>query len=776
MAAHDNESIRRVGIVFSGGPAPGANAVISAAATSFLEDGREVVGFFHGYSNLQDYHPVSHRLLPDRALPRLRGTRPPRDSQHAAASSSAPRARTRARASSAARTSTTPTRTARLRNVYNALVDLEIDALISIGGDDTLKTANFLYEFQKRLPAERAARARRPPAQDHRQRLPRHRLHLRLLHRGRRDGEGAPEPPRRRDRDRAATSSSRRWVARPAGSATASRSPARRTWSSRVEDVDGAARRSKRTAGRDRLDLDALADRIVDLMLTRERRGKHYGTVVLAEGLAEMLPEPRSSTACRATSTATSRSAQLDLGKLVARAGGRALRGAHRAQEEGRRGVQLGYESRCAPPHAFDVMLGSQLGIGAYRALVEEGLDGHMVSVSGQLELHYVPFADLVDPEHAHDRGAASSSRAATSTAWRASSRPGWMRSRSGARAAAARIDRWTPPWASLVVGMITPRTTTALLATALLGGLACDDNGGGSSSTTGDRSPTTRAPGDGLGECPTFQPGRSLGTLASPALVETSGVIASRRQPDVMWVHNDSGDTPRVFAISSEGVTRGEFQLAGASARDWEDIALGPGPAPDTDYLYVGDIGDNTATRDGITVYRVAEPTVEGDASTPVTVDGVVAMALTYPDGPHDAETLLVDPATGDILVVTKAAAGSGVYRAAAPHDAGPPAPSRPWRRWRSAVAACPATPSPPPGTSSQTEAWSRYGPTPARSPGGEPRVRLCTRRSRPHPAPCPWRSRRRGRRSASLRTDGPTSRWARGRARRSRRFDATP
>ena len=61
-------------------------------------------------------------------------------------------------------------------------------------------------------------------------------------------------------------------------------------------------------------------------------------------------------------------------------------------------GLQLGYESRCAPPHAFDVMLGSQLGIGAYRALVEEDLDGHMVSVSGQLDLNYVPFKELINP------------------------------------------------------------------------------------------------------------------------------------------------------------------------------------------------------------------------------------------------------------------------------------------------------------------------------------------------------------------------------------------
>jgi 6-phosphofructokinase 1 len=62
-------------------------------------------------------------------------------------------------------------------------------------------------------------------------------------------------------------------------------------------------------------------------------------------------------------------------------------------------GVQLGYESRCATPHAFDVMLGSQLGIGAYRALVEENLHAHMVSTTGQLDLGYVPFKDLVNPD-----------------------------------------------------------------------------------------------------------------------------------------------------------------------------------------------------------------------------------------------------------------------------------------------------------------------------------------------------------------------------------------
>ena len=44
-------------------------------------------------------------------------------------------------------------------------------------------------------------------------------------------------------------------------------------------------------------------------------------------------------------------------------------------------------------------MLGSQIGVGAYRALIEKKLNGVMVSVVGQLDLRYVPFEELVDPQ-----------------------------------------------------------------------------------------------------------------------------------------------------------------------------------------------------------------------------------------------------------------------------------------------------------------------------------------------------------------------------------------
>ena len=119
--------------------------------------------------------------------------------------------------------------------------------------------------------------------------------------------------------------------------------------------------------------------------------------MVLAEGLAEMLP-PRD-----LEGAGRDEHGHVSLGTMNL---GRALANVVSARYEARSGrkkkvtgVQLGYESRCAPPHAYDVMLGSQLGIGAFRGLVEEGLDAHLVSVTGQLDLQYVPFDELVDPE-----------------------------------------------------------------------------------------------------------------------------------------------------------------------------------------------------------------------------------------------------------------------------------------------------------------------------------------------------------------------------------------
>src|SRR5262249_47949433 len=117
--------------------------------------------------------------------------------------------------------------------------------------------------------------------------------------------------------------------------------------------------------------------------------------IVLAEGLAEMLPESYLAGVARDEHGHVSLG-RIDIGKLVAKVASERY-GARTGRTKKLTGVQLGYESRCSPPHAFDVLLGSQLGVGAYRALVDKALDGHMVSVAGQLELQYVPFKNLID-------------------------------------------------------------------------------------------------------------------------------------------------------------------------------------------------------------------------------------------------------------------------------------------------------------------------------------------------------------------------------------------
>lgn len=150
------------------------------------------------------------------------------------------------------------------------------------------------------------------------------------------------------------------------------------------------------------------------------------------------------------------------------------------------------------------------------------------------------------------------------------------------------------------------------------------------------------------------------LGNIASPDIIETSGIAASRENEGVLWLHNDSGDSARVFAIDRGGALLGTYALDGAQAIDWEDMAIGPGPDEGVDYLHLADIGDNDAIRDEIAVYRVPEPDAPSrdpqyDPEREASLTGVEKLVLRYPDRAHDAETLLVDPLSGDLIIVTK-------------------------------------------------------------------------------------------------------------------------
>lgn len=160
-------------------------------------------------------------------------------------------------------------------------------------------------------------------------------------------------------------------------------------------------------------------------------------------------------------------------------------------------------------------------------------------------------------------------------------------------------------------------------------------------------------------------------GLIEHPDLDEASGIAASRKNLGVLWSHNDSGDSNRIFALNTAGKHLGIFTIAGATARDWEDIAVGPGPVEEESYIYIGDIGDNQGHFDLKHIYRIPEPLINVNGS-PIdsTLAGAEIISFRYPDGNRDAETLMVDPLTRDIYVVTKREPKVIVYRAPYPQS----------------------------------------------------------------------------------------------------------
>lgn len=177
-------------------------------------------------------------------------------------------------------------------------------------------------------------------------------------------------------------------------------------------------------------------------------------------------------------------------------------------------------------------------------------------------------------------------------------------------------------------------------------------------------------------GDCPPYKTPVVLGYPDAPGLSELSGLVASRRNPGVLWVHNDSGGSPSLYALHEDGRLLASFELGGVSAVDWEDISFGPGPSLSADYLYVGDIGDNAFSRPYVTVYRVQEPAVSPDQDfLTSTLTDIATYRLQFPEAParvYNSEAMAVDPIDGTLYLFTKDSLGadagySHVFRNAA-------------------------------------------------------------------------------------------------------------
>lgn len=150
-----------------------------------------------------------------------------------------------------------------------------------------------------------------------------------------------------------------------------------------------------------------------------------------------------------------------------------------------------------------------------------------------------------------------------------------------------------------------------------------------------------------------------TLGFSTDTRLKEISGLLVSRKNPDTFWVHNDSGDAPVLYALSEDMTIQALFEIEGATHTDWEDITQAT--IEGKNYLFIGDIGDNRAARNSITVYQVEEPTLDAVHRSKLEVYRTIE--LVYEDGSRDAEALLYDSRTNELIVVTKRDEKARVY-----------------------------------------------------------------------------------------------------------------
>jgi hypothetical protein len=158
---------------------------------------------------------------------------------------------------------------------------------------------------------------------------------------------------------------------------------------------------------------------------------------------------------------------------------------------------------------------------------------------------------------------------------------------------------------------------------------------------------------------------GQAIGRITAARLEEISGLAVSRQNPDMLWVHND-GQLKQVFVVRTNGKLVARVRIP-VAIDDVEDIAIGPGTKSGIDYVYVGDIGDNDQDRREVRIVRFPEPDLSKITQQEISVEGVEAIRLLYPDGPHNAETLFVEHQTGDVYIATKEKSQTRLYRAAA-------------------------------------------------------------------------------------------------------------
>ncbi len=409
--------IKKVAILFSGGPAPTANSVIGSAALCFARAGIEVYGMKNGYTHLVDYTDGKkyeegvHYIRLDKQIEE--GLRTSRGIIIGTA---------RANPGKKLANPTDlqdPEKTAPLMTVYRALCSLGIDALISIGGDDTLTTAAKFKLVMDALPdsEKRIKVVHLPKTIDNDYQgidftfgyftaveMLAHEMRNLLA-----DSEASGSGYIAQVMGRKAA-----WLAYGASvageaSMVIGLEDIHQNWYGTEPTIDPETGDVMNDANgkpimRQIFDVQKVVDRCVDVIQARETEGKSAFVAVVSEGLAEYLPLSEIKMCC---SDDEYRSLKPDtfghfpvsqlkyssrLGRLIAEEYKKRT-----GKSKKMVGLQFGYEIRCNQPTAFDVILGSQIGVGGYKALAELGKNGVMISVGATMDLDYPVFDELID-------------------------------------------------------------------------------------------------------------------------------------------------------------------------------------------------------------------------------------------------------------------------------------------------------------------------------------------------------------------------------------------
>lgn len=165
------------------------------------------------------------------------------------------------------------------------------------------------------------------------------------------------------------------------------------------------------------------------------------------------------------------------------------------------------------------------------------------------------------------------------------------------------------------------------------------------------------------------FLPGKPLKELKNSKLTELSGLAASSKNKGYLWSINDSGNGPEVFLIDEGLNIKLTCTLAGIENRDWEDIAVGPGPDATKTYVYVGEIGDNEAAYPLKYIYRFEEPDASASGDE-ISITKFDTITFRLADKQKDTEALLINPLNKNLYIISKREEPVVVYELKYPYS----------------------------------------------------------------------------------------------------------